>query len=215
MQQPCISTNHASWCNHHKANMRWDPERLGSNQHLGAGGATVLCALLLHVPIASSLCVFAHCVTTGTSCFENTVTNFLSSVTLDKYDLVNCILITVSLSNALYRTLGKEKSLLWRQVMVTEALPSLLTDTWQIRSICRVFAGLALGKESSSELHVSLCAESHWLALGEGNTSGPFASLCVECSGGHSAKGAYLPSVRTKSLDKEVLLVPMCVFVTS
>lgn len=85
MQQPCISTNHAWWCNHHKANMRWDPERLGSNQHLGAGGATVLCALLLHVPIASSLCVFAHCVTTGTSCFENTVTNFLSSVTLDKW----------------------------------------------------------------------------------------------------------------------------------
>lgn len=39
---------------------------------------------------------------------------------------------------------------------------------------------------------------------------GLFAGSFAECAGRHSAKGAYLPSAATISLDKEALSVPKC-----
>jgi hypothetical protein len=74
----------------------------------------------------------------------------LPSVTLDKEVSTNCTSATTSLSSTFYRALSIEKSLSRRQVTMTETLPSVPNDTRQRGSLCRVPAGLTLGKEGSS-----------------------------------------------------------------
>jgi hypothetical protein len=95
----------------------------------------------------------------------------LPSVTLGKERSANCTSATASLPSTFCRALGKEKSPSWRQVTVTDPLPSAYGDTrqrlvqWtpqpvpvpralvgtrQRRFLCRVSGGLALGKEPSS-----------------------------------------------------------------
>jgi hypothetical protein len=98
----------------------------------------------------------------------------LPSVTLGKERSANCTSATASLSSTFCRALGKvgkEKSPSRRQVTVTDPLPSAYGDTrqrlvqWtpqpvpvpralvgtrQMRFLCRVSGGLALGKEPSS-----------------------------------------------------------------
>jgi hypothetical protein len=57
--------------------------------------------------------------------------------------------------------------------------------------LCRVFVGLALGKEIVSR---------------------PFVSVVAECTTRHSAKVASLLSVMVLALSKEALPVPKCAF---
>lgn len=71
-------------------------------------------------------------------------------------------------------TLGKEKSSLLRQVIVTEPMSCVLSDTRQKGPFfCQVSAGLALDKEDSSGPFPS-CRVTAGLMLGKGSTSGPF-----------------------------------------
>jgi hypothetical protein len=71
----------------------------------------------------------------------------LPSVTLSEESSANCTSATTYLSSTFYRAyfaechklLGKEKSLSQRLVTETAPLPSVLGDTWQRVSLCRVY----------------------------------------------------------------------------
>jgi hypothetical protein len=89
-----------------------------------------------------------------------------------------------------------KKSPSWRQV--TETLPSVLNDTQQSGSLCRVHASLALGKEGSScPPRLPLCQESQ---AAKGAPVGPFA----KCARRHSTKKASLSSAETTARQKKL-----------
>jgi hypothetical protein len=120
--------------------------------------------------------------------------NSLSSVTLGKEVSVTCTTAAVSLPSALFRTLdkvfiechlvlSKEKSSWRRQVMVTEALPSVLNDTRQ-RSACWTdthqknssgppWQPLCRESQADTWQRRLLCREPVCLALYKGSISGP------------------------------------------
>jgi hypothetical protein len=75
--------------------------------------------------------------------------------------------------------------------------------------------------------HDNLCVESCKLALDQGSLFAEclfalhlakgapvdlYASPFVEGAGRHSAKGAFMPSVKTTTLDKEALSILRCAF---
>jgi hypothetical protein len=109
----------------------------------------------------------------------------LPSVTLGKGCSANCTLTTASLPSTFCRalgkefvechlSLGKEKSPSWRQVTVTDPLPSVFFGTRQRGQFCRVSTLMTLGKDGPV---------------------GPTASPCAESSRRHSVKEASLSSV--------------------
>jgi hypothetical protein len=91
--------------------------------------------------------------------------------------------------------------------------------------LCRVSAGLALGKESSNgPPRQTLCREpqtgtrqselpcrvSAYLTLGKGSISGPLCQTLCLVRWPTLDKGSFLTSARTTTLNKEALMVPNC-----
>jgi hypothetical protein len=110
----------------------------------------------------------------------------LSNVTLSKEVSANCTSTTAYLLSTFCRALdkdfvecnlviGKEKSLSWRQMMVTETLLSVLHDNRQRLPLCQVSVVLTLGKDAPV---------------------GPFASSFAKCIRRHSTKALCLSSAR-------------------
>jgi hypothetical protein len=124
--------------------------------------------------------MYVYIITGYSQSIENTLANFLLSVTLGKEVSANCTSATTSLLRTFCRALDKEKPSSRRQVTVTEPLSSACwTNTRQRRLQCASLPVPLSSAPRGTRQSLSLCRVTAGLAHNKWSTNGSLCqSLC-------------------------------------